>query len=213
MTTGVEGLDQSPGDAERRLNRWLHDDAGIAEPRRIVSRSTDRILVSKFPPGFGERLRQTLAGVPDLFGAAAVTAAYRREALEDLSRPKVEVWRRAMGRVLVAGRPVRLSPAQRSEVQAGIDSVAAMLAGILWSDPPAGAAYQPLAGEIQAFRDAVGRLRSDSSPFTRRYGVFESAEVVNHCPGAPFARRLLDLGWLVCTGTPPPVSAVLPTSR
>lgn len=191
---------------EERLSHWLRDEAGIAEPRRVVSHTPQRILLSKFAAGFAEGLRRTLERVPQLFDIDAATQAYQAEASLHPDASRVETWRTATSRILVAARDQgRLTPAQCSEVQAGIDSVAAMLSGILWSEPSAAAGYEPLPGEVQAFQDAIEQLDSDGSHFTRRYGVFDGAEVVNHCPGAPYARTFLHLGWVVCTGTPPPV--------
>jgi hypothetical protein len=119
--------------------------------------------------------------------------------------PRVDAWRLAMSGMLANGHgPHRLSPAEQAEVQAGVDSVAAVLASVLWSEPAARDSYQPQDGERAAYRDALARLSRVDGPFTRRYGVFDGAQVVNHCPGAPYARMLLALGWRVCTGTEPP---------
>jgi hypothetical protein len=188
-----------------RLNRWLRQEVGAEEPRRVVSRTDARVFVSKFAVGFAEHLRETLDHRADLFDVDAVSIAYARQATRSPDMPRVEVWRLAMGGMLADGhRPHRLSPAQRAEVQAGIDSVAAVLASVLWSEPIVGGAYQPQPGERGAYCDALTRLGNTDGPFTRRYGVFDGAQVVNHCPGAPYARVLLALGWRVCTGTEPP---------
>jgi hypothetical protein len=194
------------GAFEEALIRWLQQEAGVEEPRRVVSRSDSRILLSKFAPGFAERLRVTLDRRVDLFDDAAVAAAYARQASLSPKIARVETWRLAMSGMLAdADGRSHLTPPQRAEVQAGIDSVAAVLASVLWSTPTAADFYEPQPGERAAYRDAVAQLGSAASPFTRRYGVYDGAQVVNHCPGAPYARTLLALGWRICTGTEPPV--------
>ena len=50
------------------------------------------------------------------------------------------------------------------------------------------------------FADTLARMDDDSSIFTRYYGEFHGLPVVNHCPGAPIARRLLAEGWQLCSG-------------
>jgi hypothetical protein len=188
-----------------RLNRWLQQEVGAEEPRRVVSRSDARVLVSKFATGFADRLRESLDRRADLFDPGAVATAYVRQAALSPDLARVEVWRLAMGGMLADGRGhIGLTPAQQAEVMAGVDSVAAVLAAVLWSEPTAGDEYDPQASEREAYRDALARLGSADGPFTRRYGVFDGAQVVNHCPGAPYARMLLALGWRVCTGTEPP---------
>ena len=89
-------------------------------------------------------------------------------------------------------------------VTAGIDSVATVMRAVLWSDPVAGESYAPGSGERDAWRDAVARTEGASDLFTRHYGAFEGRAVVAHCPGAPYARALLESAWRACTGTPPP---------
>lgn len=193
------------GAYEERLSRWLRDDAGVEDMRRIVSRTDARVLLSKFEPGFADRLRQSLDLRADLFDGTAVAAAYTRQAALSPETARVEVWRLAMSGMLAGTHgPHRLTPAQQAEIQAGIDSVATVLASVLWSAPTAGDVSEPHPGERAAYRDAVTQLGSAGGPFTRRYGIFDGAQVVNHCPGAPYARSLLALGWRVCTGTDPP---------
>ena len=198
-------MDDNQGYADR-LNRWLQEEIGTEAPRRVVSRSDARVLVSKFAAGFADRMRESLDRRADLFDRGAVSTAYVRQAAVSPDLARVEVWRLAMGGMLADGRGDNgLTPVQQAEVMAGVDSVAAVLASVLWSEPRAGDEYHPQAGERDAYRDALARLGSTDGPFTRRYGVFDGAEVVNHCPGAPYARMLLALGWRVCTGTEPPL--------
>lgn len=200
----IRRVEEDQGYADR-LNRWLRQEIGAEESRRIVSRTDARVLISKFEAGLAERLRESLDRRADLFDLDAVSAAYARRAALSPDMAMVEVWRLAMGGMLADGHgPNTLTPAQQSEVMAGVDSVAAVLASALWSEPTAGEEYQPQDSERRAYRDALARLDRTDGLFTRRYGVFEGARVVNHCPGAPYARRLLALGWRVCTGTEPP---------
>jgi hypothetical protein len=188
-----------------RLNRWLQQEVGAEEPCRVVSHNNARVLVSKFAAGFGERLRESLDRRADLFDLGAMSIAFARQAALSPDMSRVEVWRLAMSGMLAdQDGPHRLTSAQQAEVQAGVDSVAAVLASVLWSDPTADVLYQPQDGEREAYRDALTHLGSTDGPFTRRYGVFDGAQVVNHCPGAPYARMLLALGWRVCTETEPP---------
>ena len=93
-------------------------------------------------------------------------------------------------------------PDQRAEVQAGVDSVAALLDSVLWTTPLLGVDWRVSAGEEAAFADAVLRMDDEQSLFTRYYGEFEGRHVENHCPGAQVARRLFAQAWAICTGTP-----------
>ena len=73
--------------AEDRLRRWLASEHGIADPRRLAREDADRLLLSKFPPGFIARVGETVDRL-DLFadpdplaaataGAPAVSPASR----------------------------------------------------------------------------------------------------------------------------------------
>jgi hypothetical protein len=183
---------------------WLRDHAGIAEPRRVVRRDGERILVSKFEDGFASRLHAALARVPELFETARVDARYR--ALSTQPGTRIQTWHTAISDLLATLAPERgLTLAQQAEIRAGIDSAAALIDAILWSSPTAGADYNPSAGEIDAYREAVERMDAEPGIFTRFYGVYEGVRVENHCPGAPFARKLLAQAWTICIGaTPPP---------
>ena len=37
--------------------------------------------------------------------------------------------------------------------------------------------------------------------FTKYYGNYEDRKVVNHCPGATIAKKMLTHAWKVCTTT------------
>ena len=60
--------------------------------------------------------------------------------------------------------------------------------------------FAPGPGELEAYADARARMAGDAPIFTRYYGEFRGLPVVNHCPGAPIARRLLAEGWQLCSG-------------
>ena len=89
-------------------------------------------------------------------------------------------------------------------VTTGIESVAALMQAVLWSGPAVGDPYEPAEAERDAYRDALARTDASGDIFTRHYGAFEGRTVVAHCPGAPYARALLESAWRACTGTPPP---------
>ncbi len=186
---------------------WLRDEAGVTEPRRIVRRDAERILVSKFEAGFAARLHESLARMPELFDRIHTSAAYQRFAATHPDSPRVAAWHETMRTLLDALALERgLTGSQAAEVLAGIDSVAALLDSVLWSTPTAGnREYSPLPGEESAYTDALHQMDATPGIFTRVYGVYDGALVENHCPGAPFARTLLDNAWTIVTArsTPP----------
>ncbi len=190
---------------EDRLRRWLASEHGIAEPRRLAREDADRLLLSKFPPGFIARVGETverleLLADPD---PLAVPTADRARRFPRESR--VEGWRAAacdLVRERAADRGLTEKDAEL--VTAGIESVAALMHAVLWSEPLAGDHYEPAAAERDAWRDALARTEGAADIFTRHYGSFEGRAVVAHCPGAPYARALLESAWRACTGTPPP---------
>jgi len=191
-----------------RLGEWLREEGGVVEPRRVVSRERRRVLVSKFGSGFAARLGETLASLPELVHAATLTAAYRREASERPAAPVAELWHATVsGQLRHGAQRAGLSGARQAEVQAGLDSVAAVLASTLWGETDADGRYAPTRAETAAFADALAQLAGSVSMFTRDYGVFEGARVVNHCPGASYARGLLALAWTVCTGMELPAAS------
>lgn len=161
------------------------------------------ILVSKFDEGFAARLHEALAQLPELFDAAAQERAYAEAATET---PRVRAWHDGM-RLLLSSLTAEhaMDSDQRAEIMAGIDSVAALLDTILWSTPTVAGRYVPSSSEVEAYRDAVRSMDADPSIFTRFYGEYEGRPVVNHCPGAPFARLLLANAWRICTGVEPPI--------
>jgi hypothetical protein len=183
---------------EERLARWLTD-RGIEGSRRVVRASSDVILVSKFEPGFAAHLHEAIDRLPELFELAAVTARY---ASADMGATRAEGWRLGVSGLLADVGPTRgLDRDQLAEIQAGIDSVAALLDSILWTAPTVGAGgWKVSPAEVTAYEEALGRMDDDSSIFTRYYGHFEGARVENHCPGAQVARRLFTQAWALTTG-------------
>lgn len=189
---------------EEAFADWLRDESGVAEPRRIARRDPQRLLVSKFPEGFAAQLHDALARVPELFELAPVSATYCEIAATPEAR-RVEAWHESiLGLLRRLGAERGLTADQQAEVRAGLDSVAALLDSILWTSPVTGAPYAPAPGETEAYREAIARMDAPDGVFTRFYGVFEGMRVENHCPGAPFARKLLAHAWTICTGTEPP---------
>lgn len=193
-------------DFEARFAAWLRDEAGVDEPRRVVRVGSASILVSKFDEGFAARLHETIAGLPELFEEAGMRRLYAEVAGESPGATRVACWHDTARRVLAnAVADGRLSGEDRAEVLAGIDSVAALLDSLLWTGPLVDGEFEPGPGELDAYREALARMDSANSLFTRFYGTFEGTPVVNHCPGAQFARRLVAQAWSLCTGTPPPL--------
>jgi hypothetical protein len=188
--------------AEEDFANWLRESAGVAEPRRIARVDPDRILLSKFAEGFAARLHEALARVPELFEEGAQAEAYARA---PGGTPRVGAWHQGMKELLGRlGTERSLAEDQRAEIMAGIDSVAALLDTILWSTPTVESTYTASTSEVDAYRDAVASMDAEPGIFTRFYGEYGGRQVVNHCPGAPFARVLLATGWRVCTGSAPP---------
>jgi len=195
-------MPDSPG-FEQRLKDWLATELDIHEPRRVVRADSSRVLVSKCPPGFAAELMDTMDRLPELLDRAAIAAAYEAEAAGDPRSLRAECWHRAILGLLRQLCAERNVPAgHEDEVRIGIESAAALLDTILWSGPRAGDGYAPLDGEVAAYREAL--ISSERDLFTRVYGVFEGAQVVNHCPGAPIGRAMVAVAWEVCTATPPP---------
>jgi hypothetical protein len=196
-----------PPDAlEADLNRWLRDTTDIDRPRRVVRVDEERILVSKFEPGFAARLHELLDLMPELFDEASVVTAYeQRASAGGAGASRTVTWREAMHATLRAAAEQHAIPDLRqAEVRTAIDSVYAVLDSVLWSDPKVGDDYTPAPGETAAYRDGLQSLDPARDLFARHYGVFEGRSVVNYCPGAAFARVMLADAWRACTGTPPP---------
>ena len=192
---------------ETALNAWLRDDIGVDRRRRVVRADDAHILVSKFEPGFAARLHELLDLMPELFDDASVVAAYEahaRAAPPDGTRPAA--WHAAMHALLRdAGIRHAIPDLRLAEVRTAIDSVYAVLDSVLWTVPTVGdVGYVALAGEVAAYRDGLSSLDPSRDLFTRQYGVFDGRTVVNHCPGATFARIMLAHAWRACTGSPPP---------
>jgi hypothetical protein len=186
------------------LQRWINDDLGIEGGRRVVRDDGDEILVSKFEAGFAAGVHELIALMPELFEQASVSSAYQRAASEGGAR--LDAWHRGMHAMLrEAGEREGISELRQAEVRTGIDSVYAVLGTALWSDPQVeDAGYAPGGGERAAYLDALAELGDGRDLFTRVYGRFEGRLVVNHCPGAAFARVMLAQGWTAITGEAPP---------
>jgi hypothetical protein len=182
-------------DREKRLQAWLAD-RGVEGSRRIVRETNGVILVSKFAAGFAARLHDAVERVPEMFDASVFNQ-------HSASRPglvRVEAWRVGLeGLLAEVGLGRGLDREQIAEVQAGVDSVAALLDSILWSGPVVGIAWAASEAERAAFADAQAKMSDESSIFTRFYGEFEGFRVENHCPGAQVARRLFAQAWEICT--------------
>ncbi|HZU77687.1 MAG TPA: hypothetical protein VFA70_13040 [Dehalococcoidia bacterium] len=191
--------------SDRRFEGRLAAAVDGLDGRRVVRRDANRILVSKFEDGFAAALHASLARVPELFELRSVEAAYGAVATAQTTLRRVEAWHLALAQLLAElGEARGLTREQQAQVLAGIDSVAALLDSILWSEPGVGDDYAPHSGEEDAYREAVARMDATPGIFTRFYGIFAGARVENHCPGAPFARLLLAQAWTACTGWPPP---------
>jgi len=197
-------------DQERRFGDWLHEH-GIEGRRRVVRATAEGILVSKFEPGFAAHLHDVLDRVAQLLDAAAVAAHYRALAGADAGSARVATWHQAAVALLARATETGIvSKDEAAEVEAGVDSVAALLDSVLWSGPACGADWMPSAAEQTAFAEALERMDDANSLFTRHYGDFEGAPVENHCPGARVARRLLEQAWTICTAATEAATPTLP---
>lgn len=170
---------------EVRLAGWLDEALGTGHGRRVVAVREDRVLVSKVPPGLPARVIDAIAGLPDLFDPAAL-----RQRMPPGQEP-AEAWRAAAAAVLrEALEGGRLDEATSAEIQAGIDSVSALLAASFWTVPGMSAGW-PSKAERAALEEAEARLaRGSRGLFSRVYGIWEGKPVENHCPGAEVARAL-----------------------
>lgn len=189
---------------EAALLDWIRRQ-GIEESRRLVRVDEEEALVSKFEPGFAARLHELLRLVPDLFDETTVVANTARvmDSMPDESR--VTAWHTAMHQALArAGEQHAIPDLRLAEVRTGVDSVRAILEAVVWSEPRCGTPYEPLSGEVEAYRDGLLALEDGRDVFTRYYGSFDGLAVRNHCPGAAFARVLLAQAWRAITGTPAP---------
>jgi hypothetical protein len=188
-------------DAPDGIEAWLASHPH--GPGRRVARITSRgVLVSKFEPGFFERLDATLTDVPALFDIETVRAAYRAAAAPGVSR--AEAWRLGVSSLLdnIRGEG-RIDARQHAEAMAGVDSVSALLDAALWTDPGATVEWTPTSAEIAALDELAQRLAPDGDLFTRHYGSFEGTPVTNHCPGSRYARRFFEMARTIVTGPGP----------
>ena len=181
-----------------RLHAWLAAEAGVFEVRRVVRRSKGRTVISKVPDGFLDGLDRAIDGAPGLFDTVLHRRLTRTVMGTGLSR--AEAWRRGVESALRECESQGLLDAkQRAEILAGVDSVAAILASVSWTSPAGPGTWRPSPEEQRAFAETLAALRPGAPIFTRDYGVFEGTRVVNYCPGARYALRLLECGWAAMT--------------
>lgn len=185
---------------EQRLNDWLSE-LGIQGHRRVVRRTPSTTLVSKFEPGFAQALIARLELLPDLFELGAVRERYASLAESTPAETRAAIWHRA-SLALLAEHAANLSlePRAVAEVEAGIDSVAALLDSVLFTGPTAGSEAPVGDAEAAAYAEVLERMDAESSLFTRNYGHFDETLVVNYCPGSRFARELFEQAWIICSG-------------
>ena len=192
-------------DRDERFREWLQE-RGIEGTRRIVRATPSGILVSKFGEGFAATLFDAVDRLDALFDDEHVSRETTAVAARNPSQTRVAAWHEATLRILrEAVDAGAITAAERAEVEAGVDSVAALLDTALWSGPTfATSDWTPSDGETEAFRDALARMDDADGLFARYYGEFEGLRVENHCPGVRVARRLLEQAWVICTGCPVP---------
>jgi hypothetical protein len=195
--------------SDSSFSQWLVSEAHVREPRRIVKTDETTILVSKVESGFAAELHNTL----DLLGFASdddfkLQIKDRMWDAYPANMSRVEAWRQSVKDILLeAGKKSSVPAVRLNEIQIGVDSVAALLDATLWTNPIlADCSYQPAAGESKAYLENLEVLTDGSDIFTRFYGDYAGKSVLNHCPGALFARKLLSTGWEICSGidTPKP---------
>jgi hypothetical protein len=187
--------------SEDHFHHWLRHVAGIEDWRRIARDDGERILISKFEGGFAAGVHELIALMPELFDEPAILAVYEREAATAPGTSRVDAWHRALHAMLrAAGDRHAIPNLRQAEVRTGIDSVYAILQTLFWTDPKCGASYQSRAAERSAYLEAIVSMDDVHDMFTRVYGWYEDRQVLNHCPGAPFARVMLEQGWRVCSG-------------
>jgi hypothetical protein len=192
---------QQPAISIDDFRRWLRDVAGVGEWRRIVRDDGERLLVSKFEEGFAAGVHDLIAQVPELLDEPAVRDAYEQEATAATGTSRVDAWHRGLHAMLrAAGERHSIPNVRQAELRTGIDSVYAILQTLLWTDPQVGQPYQTRASERSAYHEVIESMDKDHDMFTRVYGWYETRQVVNHCPGAPFARVMLEQGWRVSSG-------------
>jgi hypothetical protein len=187
-------VDEAKQFNHEEFEAWLREAAGAMGPRRLAHAGRRTILVSKFEEGFFERLEAALQRLPALFDEQAVTVAYRTAAGMGRAASRAEAWRLAMESILRrAEASGTVDARQRAEVMAGVDSVAALLGAVTWTDPGPGSPWTPTPAETSAIAELRARLAPDGDLFTRHYGAFEGVPVVNQCPGSRYARRFLEM--------------------
>ena len=191
---------------QERMQVWFRETLEIEEDRRIARLDDESILASKLPPGAAGLVHEVVDKLPEIVNSAAVQAAYESRAAElPPDAPRVQAWHQGLTLLLRATALERGIPdVERDLIQPGIDSVGGVMDTVLWTQPSVGAEYEPINAERSAFLDATERIDGGRDVFTRVFGVFENRHVLNVCPGASFARTMLDQAWQACTGSEPP---------
>ncbi len=197
---------------EQRMQRWFRETLDIDEERRIVRIDEHSILASKLPPGAAGYIYDVVDKVPEILDLEIVRSAYGEHAVGVAPETaRVQAWHESTSELLRSVATEREIPeTDQGLLQPGIDSVSSVMDAVLWTQPTTGGDYQPHDGERAAYRDVVQRIDGGADIFTRVFGPFEGRTVMNVCPGAPFARILLENTWQILTGTEVPAVEVGP---
>jgi hypothetical protein len=189
------------------LTARLREELGIREPRRVVRADGRVIVLSKLAAGESKDLFAAVEALPELFDAAVIAGEYERLRLELVARGEAPlrsaVWRMAVESLLDRLVPDRGIEAARRLITPGIESVQAALDAVLWSAPSVASDDPPVAAEREALRELLSA--ADRDLFTRYYGEVDGRRVESYCPGAPYARRLLETAFAVCSGSDRPL--------
>ena len=200
--------DGADSELQDRMQRWFRETLEIDEDRRIARVDDESIVASKLPPGAAGLVHHVVDRLPEILDADAIQTAYQSRAAElPPGAPRVQAWHQGMTLLLRARTHDRGIPdVERDLIQPGIDSVEGVIDAVLWTQPTVGVDYVPNDAERSAFLDATERIDGGRDVFTRVFGLFENRHVLNVCPGASFARTMLDQAWQACTGTEPPAN-------
>ena len=185
-----------------KFAKWLKNDAEINEWRRIVRIDDENILISKFKEDFAQNLHKSIALIPELLDLKIIQMQYQNLAITNKNAQRTKNWYQAINSIVNSSQyQAELGKKRVAEILAGIDSVYSILETILWTSPKVFDAYKPHAGEIIAYKDMLKSMVDNQDIFTKYYGNYEDRKVVNHCPGATIAKKMLTHAWKVCTTT------------
>ena len=196
------------------LRRWLREEVGLNEYRRVVRQNREVIVISKLEDGFSQELFAIVERLPELFDESAVGREYAELVGAHLRVGEVPartaVWHEAGERLLRRlGAERGIDEPRLTLVLPGIESVHAVMDTILWSAPTIDDSRGPGPGEtaeFEAFEASQGRreegVRVTRDLFTRYYGSLAGRRVENYCPGAQFARQLVKQAWRICSVAP-----------